>query len=88
MADQLQPVTSKNLPTPVGPYSPGIITGSLIFVSGQAGRNPATGAVAPDVTAQTELPVDVAEIGAKLLPRGIELAVVPIPPELLVGELI
>src|SRR5438132_2333907 len=44
--------------------------------------------VEPDVTAQTELPVDVAEIGAKLLPRGIELAVVPIPPELLAGELI
>jgi hypothetical protein len=44
--------------------------------------------VEADVTAQTELLVDVAEIGAKLLPRGIELAVVPIPPELLAGELI
>jgi 2-iminobutanoate/2-iminopropanoate deaminase len=54
MADQLQPVTSRNLPTPVGPYSPGMIAGSLIFVSGQAGRDPATGAVAPDATAQTE----------------------------------
>jgi 2-iminobutanoate/2-iminopropanoate deaminase len=54
MADQLQPVTSRNLPTPVGPYSPGMIAGNLIFVSGQAGRDPATGAVAPDVAAQTE----------------------------------
>ena len=53
MADQLQPVTSRNLPTPVGPYSPGMIAGNLIFVSGQAGRDPATGAVAPDVAAQT-----------------------------------
>src|SRR5271169_1888648 len=44
--------------------------------------------IEPDVTAQTELLVDVVEIGAKLLPRGIELAVVPIPPELLAGELI
>jgi hypothetical protein len=44
--------------------------------------------VEPDVTAETELLVDVAEIGAKLLPRGIELSVVPIPPELLAGELI
>src|SRR5207237_8573399 len=32
--------------------------------------------------------VDVAEIGAKLLPRGIEFAVVPIAPELRAGELI
>src|SRR4029077_1711079 len=44
--------------------------------------------VEPDVAAETELLVDVAEIGAKLLPRGIELAVAPIPPELRAGELI
>jgi 2-iminobutanoate/2-iminopropanoate deaminase len=54
MADQVQPVTSRNLPTPVGPYSPGMIFGNLVFVSGQAGRDPATGQVAPDITAQTE----------------------------------
>ena len=54
MADQVQPVTSTNLPTPVGPYSPGMIFGNLVFVSGQAGRDPATGRLAPDVTAQTE----------------------------------
>jgi 2-iminobutanoate/2-iminopropanoate deaminase len=54
MADQAQPVTSRNLPTPVGPYSPGMIFGNLVFVSGQAGREPATGALGPDVMAQTE----------------------------------
>ena len=54
MADQLQPVTSTNLPAPVGPYSPGMIAGNLVFVSGQAGRNPATGEIGPDVTSQTE----------------------------------
>ena len=54
MADQVQPVTRGNLPTPVGPYSPGMIFGNLVFVSGQAGRDPATGQVAPDITAQTE----------------------------------
>jgi 2-iminobutanoate/2-iminopropanoate deaminase len=54
MSDQAQPVTARNLPTPVGPYSPGMIFGSLVFVSGQAGRDPATGQLAPDVTAQTE----------------------------------
>ena len=54
MADQAQPVISKNLPAPVGPYSPGMVYGHLVFVSGQAGRDPATGALAGDVTAQTE----------------------------------
>lgn len=54
MADQVQPVTSRNLPPPVGPYSPGMIAGNLVFVSGQAGRDPATGAIGPDVTTQTE----------------------------------
>jgi 2-iminobutanoate/2-iminopropanoate deaminase len=54
MSERVQPVTSNNLPTPVGPYSPGMIFGNLVFVSGQAGRNPATGTIAPDVEAQTE----------------------------------
>ena len=56
MASQtsLTRVTSAALPSPVGPYSPGIIAGNLIFVSGQAGRHPGTGALAPDVEAQTE----------------------------------
>ena len=54
MTDSLQPVSSPNLPTPVGPYSPGMIVGNLVFVSGQAGRDPATGTIAPDVTGQTE----------------------------------
>jgi 2-iminobutanoate/2-iminopropanoate deaminase len=31
-----------------------MIFGNLVFVSGQAGRDPATGQVAPDITAQTE----------------------------------
>ena len=54
MSERVQPVTSANLPTPVGPYSPGMIFGNLVFVSGQAGRDPATNHVAPDVESQTE----------------------------------
>jgi 2-iminobutanoate/2-iminopropanoate deaminase len=54
MSDPVQPVTARNLPPPVGPYSPAMIAGNLVFVSGQAGRDPATGALAPDVTGQTE----------------------------------
>jgi 2-iminobutanoate/2-iminopropanoate deaminase len=54
MSERVQPVSSGNLPTPVGPYSPAMIYGSLVFVSGQAGRDPATGTLAPDVAAQAE----------------------------------
>jgi 2-iminobutanoate/2-iminopropanoate deaminase len=50
----VQPVKSDNLPTPVGPYSPAMIFGNLVFVSGQAGRDPATGTLAPDVESQAE----------------------------------
>ena len=48
------PVSAPGLPTPVGPYSPGVIAGNLVFVSGQAGRNPSSGHLADDVEAQTE----------------------------------
>jgi 2-iminobutanoate/2-iminopropanoate deaminase len=55
MTHSVQPVTSRTLPVPAGPYSPGTIAGNLIFVSGQAGRDPSTNRLAgPDVEAQTE----------------------------------
>ena len=54
MSERVQPVTSANLPTPVGPNSPGMIFGNLVYVSGQAGREPGTGRLAPDVEGQTE----------------------------------
>jgi 2-iminobutanoate/2-iminopropanoate deaminase len=54
MPESVQPVTSANLPSPVGPYSPGVIVGNLVFVSGQAGREPGTGRLGPDVESQTE----------------------------------
>ena len=54
MYTPLIPVNASNLPSPVGPYSPGLIMGNLVFVSGQSGREPGTGAVAADVEAQTE----------------------------------
>ena len=47
-------VTSTELPTPVGPYSPAIVTGNLVFVSGQAGREPHTGRLADNIEEQTE----------------------------------
>src|SRR4051795_6917554 len=54
MSDSVRPVTSGNLPSPVGPYSPGVVVGNLVFVSGQAGREPGSGRLAPTVEAQTE----------------------------------
>lgn len=55
MTDRVQPVTSPTLPAPAGPYSPATISGNLVFVSGQAGRDPATNALPADVETQTEL---------------------------------
>jgi len=47
-------VRSPNLPTPVGPYSPGTRLERLVFVSGQGATDPATGKlVGDDVDAQT-----------------------------------
>jgi 2-iminobutanoate/2-iminopropanoate deaminase len=55
MKSSLQPVTSPSLPTPLGPYSPATRIGNLVFVSGQAGRDPSTKALAgTDVESQTE----------------------------------
>ncbi|HEY2434708.1 MAG TPA: RidA family protein [Vicinamibacterales bacterium] len=54
MSDTPRPVTSSALPSPVGPYSPGMRVGNLVFVSGQAGREPGTGRLSPDVEGQTE----------------------------------
>jgi len=48
------PVRAKNLPAPVGPYSPGMSFERLIFVSGQGATDPATGKLAGhDVETQT-----------------------------------
>ena len=48
-------VTSADLPAPLGPYSPGVALGDLVFVSGQGAVDPSTGElVGPDVESQTE----------------------------------
>ena len=39
---------------PIGPYSPGIDAGSVVFVSGQVGIDPATGQLVEGVEAQAE----------------------------------
>ena len=41
---EMKVLQSGNAPSPVGPYSQGIEAGGLVFVSGQVGINPETGA--------------------------------------------
>ena len=38
-------IYTKNAPDAIGPYSQAIVTGNLVFTSGQIAINPATGAV-------------------------------------------
>ena len=45
-------ISSNNAPAAVGPYSPAVEAGGLIFVSGQLGLDPQTGALAPSVEEQ------------------------------------
>jgi 2-iminobutanoate/2-iminopropanoate deaminase len=54
MPDSLRPVSVPDAPKPVGPYSPAMIAGNLVFVSGQSGRDPRTDVVADTIEAQTE----------------------------------
>lgn len=49
-----RPIHPAGAAAPVGPYSPGMGFERLIFVSGQAGRDPATNTLAADVETQTE----------------------------------
>jgi 2-iminobutanoate/2-iminopropanoate deaminase len=50
----LKTVSVPSAPRPVGPYSPAVIVGNLVYVSGQSGRDPVTDRVADDIEAQTE----------------------------------
>jgi 2-iminobutanoate/2-iminopropanoate deaminase len=49
-----QAIVTDKAPKALGPYSQGIRSGDLVFVSGQAGIDPATGAVAEGIEAQAE----------------------------------
>lgn len=51
----LKKVSTEKAPAAIGPYSQGIITGNLLFASGQIAINPATGEIeGTDIVAQTE----------------------------------
>ena len=47
-------VSSEHAPDALGPYSQAIVAGGLVFCSGMAGIDPATGQIADGIVAQTE----------------------------------
>lgn len=49
-----QAITTTTAPSPIGPYSQAVRFGGLLFVSGQVGVDPATGAGTTGIAAQTE----------------------------------
>ena len=68
-AEQLKKVATDKAPAAIGPYSQGIITGNLLFASGQIAINPANGAIeAEGIVAQTEQVMQ--NIGAILAEAG------------------
>jgi endoribonuclease L-PSP, putative len=47
-----KPIVTKSAPEAIGPYSQGIISGNLVFASGQIPLDPATGALAEGIEDQ------------------------------------
>jgi len=68
-----QAISSPDAPKAIGPYSPAIRTGGLLFVSGQIPLDPATGQMIDgDISAQTHRVLD--NIGALLAAAGLTFA--------------
>src|SRR5437762_1744662 len=64
-----QAISSADAPKAIGPYSPAVRTGQLLFVSGQVPIDPATGdMVSGDIAAQTRRVLD--NVGALLTAAG------------------
>lgn len=62
-------ISSPDAPKAIGPYSPAIRAGQLLFVSGQVPIDPATGNIVDgDIAAQTRRVLD--NVGALLLSGG------------------
>lgn len=65
----MRKVATQNAPAAIGPYSQGIITGNLLFSSGQIALNPQTGEVmGTDIAEQAEQVMK--NIGAILAEAG------------------
>ena len=68
-----QAVSAPNAAKPIGPYSPAIRAGHLLFLSGQVGFDPSTGSLVDgDISAQTDQVMR--NIGALLKAAGADFA--------------
>lgn len=68
-----QPISSPDAPRAIGPYSPAIRAGQLLFVSGQIPLDPATGhLIDGDIAAQTRRVLDT--VGVLLTAAGLTYA--------------
>ena len=47
-------IAAQNAPAALGPYSHAVLAGNTLYISGQLGLDPATGALASSVTEQAE----------------------------------
>lgn len=50
----MQTIATENAPKAIGPYSQAVLAGGMLFISGQLGMNPETGAFRPDFVTQAE----------------------------------
>jgi len=68
-----QAVSSPNAPKAIGPYSPAMRSGQLLFVSGQVALDPATGQmIAGDIATETRRVMD--NLGALLKAAGLSFS--------------
>ena len=67
-----QAVSTDEAPEALGPYSQAIVAGGLVFCSGMAGIDPATGAAPDGIEAQTEQALR--NLGAVLASAGASMA--------------
>ena len=66
-------VSASDAAKPIGPYSPAIRAGNLLFLSGQVGFDPATGVLVDgDISAQTDQVMR--NIGALLMAAGADFS--------------
>ena len=68
-------VSSPGAPKPIGPYSPALRSGQLLFVSGQVPTDPTTGTlVTGDIAAETRQVME--NIGRLLVAGGLDFSAV------------
>src|SRR5947208_3375992 len=68
-----QAVSSPNAPKAIGPYSPAMRSGQLLFMSGQVALDPATGQmIAGDIATETRRVMD--NLGALLKAAGLSFS--------------